>query len=88
MEWYIYEIHEKYPVFKTPTPSAFSWFYTLVFAVVCICIILQSTYFIRITWERTKTMEQQPHRGCEWNQKKNKTKLRHIQIDRAFCCSI
>ena len=33
-------------------------------------------------------MEQQPHRACESNQKKNKTKPRHIQIDRAFYCSI
>ena len=29
-------------------------------------------------------MEQQPHRACERNQKKNKTKSRHIRIDPTF----
>ena len=36
-------------------------------------LILQSTCFICITWKRKQTMEQQPHRACEWT-KSNKNK--------------
>ena len=42
-------------------------------------LILQLTYFICITWKRKQTMEQQPHRACEWTKSnKNKKKLRHV----------
>ena len=84
--------------------STFSWLYILVFAVVqkyhkmfsetkfFLVLILESTCFICITWKRKQTMEQQPHRACEWTksnqnktkQKQNKLKSRHIQNDHAF----
>ena len=32
-------------------------------------------------------MEQQPYRAFERSRNKNKTKLRHIQIDNAFFCT-
>ena len=32
-------------------------------------------------------MQQQPYCACERIQNKNKTKLRHIQIDHAFYCT-
>ena len=42
-------------------------------------LILQSTCFICITWKRKQTMEQKPHRACEWTKSnKNKKKLRHV----------
>ena len=49
-------------------------------------LILQSTCFICTTWKRKQTMEEQPRRAYEQN--KNKTKLRHIQINHAFYFSI
>ena len=83
--------------------SAFSWLYTLMWAVVhkyhemsfiynyslFLVLILHSASFICTAWKRKQTMEQQIHCSCErTNLNKNKTKSCQIQIDHTFYCSI
>ena len=67
--------------------STLSWHYALVCAVVQkyyefkkkkkrLVLILQSTYFIFMTSKREQTMEQQPHRTCEWTKSNKKSHLK------------
>ena len=45
-------------------------FYLELFTI--LVFILQSTCFISTYWKRKQTMEQQPHRACEWTKSKQK----------------
>ena len=65
------------------------WLYTfLVFIFQSTCFIYFILFYFILSWKRKQTME---HNRIvhvnERNQNKNKTKLRHIQIDHALYCS-
>ena len=73
--------------------SAFSWFYTLVCAVVQKSFVYDYSHFWYSLCNQPvlfAQLEQQPHRACEQTKPKQKrNRARHIQIDLAvYNCSI
>ena len=48
------------------------------FEKVFLVLILQSTCFIYIAWKRKQTMEQEPHRACEWTKSNKQTKKNKV----------